>query len=406
MPLFRKASIVFLTVLTLVSCRRDPNVAKKQYLESGDKYFEHERYKNAAIQYQNAMKIDRKYGPAYYKLGIVYMKVKPPQFAAAIHNFRRAVQLLEGNQAYQEEYKDSMVQLAQLELAFLSKDKSALENEVPDYCEKLFKRDPNSFDAFRLTGDLAFARYGLAADSGPSVQNKLLDDAMENYHKADSIKPGDPGVSLQIGIILEKEQHLAEAEQYFRKVIDKEKASYPAYMNLYRVYMKEQKTGDAEQLLKEAIQNNPKNHEYMERLAYHYGVLGRRDDMLNVLSQIKAHANDFDAVYSLVGDFYLRIGDTDSALREYREGIQKDPKRKALYQHDVISTLIRQGKRAEAAEMNNEILKENPKDPDAKSLAATFLLDQGDVNNALTQLQAVVTSSPDNAVAHFELGRA
>jgi tetratricopeptide (TPR) repeat protein len=28
------------------------------------------------------------------------------------------------------------------------------------------------------------------------------------------------------------------------------------------------------------------------------------------------------------------------------------------------------------------------------------------VNNALTQLQAVVTSSPDNAVAHFQLGRA
>ena len=122
----------------------------------------------------------------------------------------------------------------------------------------------------------------------------------------------------------------------------------------------------------------------MERLAYHYGALGRRDDMLNVLAQIKAHAKDFDAVYQVVGDFYLRTGDTDSALREYREGIQKDPKRKATYQHDMISVLMRQGKRAEAAEVNNEILKENPKDADAKSLAATFLLDQGDVNNALT----------------------
>ena len=108
----------------------------------------------------------------------------------------------------------------------------------------------------------------------------------------------------------------------------------------------------------------------------------------------------------MVGDFYLRIGDTESALREYREGIQKDPKRKSTYQHDIIQVLLRQGKRAEAAEVNNEILKENPKDADARSLSATFLLEQGDVNSALTQLQAVVTTSPDNAVAHFELGRA
>ena len=367
MPLFRKALIVLLFALSLVSCRRDPNVAKKQYLESGNKYFEHERYKNAAIQYQNAIKIDRKYGPAYYKLGVTYLKMKPPQFGTAIHHFRRAVELLEGNQAYQEEFKDAMVQLAQLDLAFLSKDKTVMDQDVPEYCDKLFKKDPNSFDGFRLTGDLNFTKYVQAADSGPTTQNQLLAAAMENYRKADSIKPGDPGVSMQIGIILERQNQLADAETYFRKVLDKEKTSYAAYMNLYRLYMKQQRTADAEQLLKEAIQNNPKNHEYMERLAYHYGALGRHDDMVNVLTQIKAHANDFDGAYSVVGDFYLRIGDTDSALREYREGIQKDPKRKALYQHDVISTLIRQGKRAEAAEMNNEILKENPKDADAKS---------------------------------------
>jgi tetratricopeptide (TPR) repeat protein len=406
MSFFRRASIVFLLALTMVSCKRDPNVAKKQYLESGNKYFEHARYKNAAIQYQNAIKIDRKYGPAYYKLGLVYMKMSPPQISSAIHHFRRAKELLEGNQAYQEEFKDSMIQLAELDLVFLYKDRSILEKDVPEYCEKLLKKDPNSFDGYRLTGDLDFVKYGQSADAGPTVQAELLDEAMKAYRKADSIKPGDPGVSMQIGLILERQKHLAEAEPYIRKAIDKDKTSYAAYMALYKLYMAEQKTAEAEQLLKEAIQNNPKSHEYMERLAYHYGVLGRRDDMLNVLAQIKAHSKDFEAVYSVVGDFYLRTGDTESALREYREGIQKDPKRKALYQHDIISTLIRQGKRAEAAEVNNEILKENPKDPDAKSLEATFLLDQGDVNNALTKLQAVVIGNPENATAHFELGRA
>jgi tetratricopeptide (TPR) repeat protein len=301
-----------------------------------------------------------------------------------------------------------MVRLAELDLTYaVRNDKTVLDHEVPDICEKLFKKDPNSFDAFRLTGELNVARYGESVKvAGQTVANQFLDAAMENYQKADQIKPNDPQVSMQIGTILAQRGQFAEAEPYFRKVIDKDKSSFSAITSLYKLYMREQKAGAAEQVLKEAIQNNPKSPEYRETLAYHYGVLGRRDDMLNVLAEIKAHAKDFEAVYQVVGDFYYRTGDADSAIREYREGIQKDPKRKSTYQHDIIQVLLRQGKRAEAAELNNEVLKENPKDPDAKSLSASFLLDQGDVNAALTQLQAVVTSSPDNAVAHFQLGRA
>jgi tetratricopeptide (TPR) repeat protein len=405
MPFFRRTSIIFLVALTLVSCRRDPNVVKQQYLDSGNKYFDHGRYKQASIQYQNAIKIDRKFGPAYYRLALVYMKITPPQINTAIHQFRRAKELLEGNQAYQEEYKDSLIQLAELDLVFLARDKTILK-DVEDYCTILFKKDPNSFDATRLTGDLNFTKSVQAVDAGPTVANGFLDTAMEYYRKADAVKPGDVGVLVQIGKILVRQKQYAEAETYFRRVVDTDKTSYVGIMNLYGLYMTEQKTADGERLLKEAIQNNPKSHEYLERLAYHYGATGRRDDMLNVLAQIKSHAKDFDAVYRVVGDFYLRIGDTESALREYREGIQKDPKRKSVYQHDIIQVLLRQGKRAEAAEVNNEILKENPKDADAKSLSASFLLDQGDVNSALTQLQSVVTTSPDNATAHYELGRA
>jgi tetratricopeptide (TPR) repeat protein len=400
---FRLVTTVSLIALTLASCARDPNVAKKKYLDSGNRYMDRGRLKEAAIQYQNAVKIDPKYGPAHYKLAKVYMAVKPPQIGAAIEQFRRAKELLKGNQAYQEEYKDSMVQLSDLYLFFLPKDKELLD-DVQTYCDELFKKDPNSFDGFRLSGDLSYTRA--SQEVAPTAAEALRNTAMGFYRKADAVRPGDPAVSMQIGAILFAEKQYADAEPYFRKAIDKDKSSYQGYMNLYRDYMIEQKTGEAEALLKEAIQNNPKTPVYMERLAYHYGALGRRDDMLNVLAQIKAHAQDFDAVYQIVGNFYLRAGDTDSALREYREGIVKDPKHKSNYQKAIIEVLLRQGKRAEATEVNNQILKDNPKDPDAKSLAATFLLDQGDVNAALTQLQAVVTSSPDNAVARFQLGRA
>lgn len=415
MPFFRQVTVVVLLALTLVSCRRDPNVAKKQYLESGNKYMDRGRLKEAAIQYQNAVKIDPKYGPAYYKLGLLYLKSGNPGFA--LRNFHRAVELLETNQAYQEEYKDAMIQAADIDLIALYKDKAALDEVggtleeggkpgTDGYIQKLLKKDPNSFDAFRLSGHLNFVKGLSEQQLTPSVAAASFDTAMEFYRKADALKPGDARVQTDMGNILLVQKHYAEAEPYFQKVIEKNKTLKPAYVDLYRLYMMEQKTGEAEQLLKQGIQNNPKDPEFLERLAYHYGALGRREDMLNVLGQIKAHAKEFQAVNQVVGDFYLRTGDAESALREYREGILNDASRKEMYQKREIEVLLRQGKRAEAAEVNKQILKENPKDPDAKSLRATFLLDGGDVNTALTELQSVVTTSPDNAVAHYQLGRA
>ena len=408
MPTFRQVIIVFLTALTLVSCRRDPIAAKNHYLESGNKYFDRGRFTEAGIQYQNAVKIDPKFGPAHYKLGLVSMKVTPPSAARAVKEFRRAVELLKDNQAYRDEYKAAMIRLSELYIALGYGDKQLMA-DAAGYCDQLFKMDPNSFDAARLTGDLNLARAKVAGEgatgSAAAVEKSLV-DAMEYYRKAEALKPNDPAIANQIGQVLWHQKHYAEAEPYFRKVIDHDKTAFTAYLNLYGLFMAEGKTPQAEQVLKEGAQINPKNSAFLERLAFHYATQGRHDEMIDTLRQIKTHAKDWDGVYRFVGDFYLRSNDTESALREYREAIVQDPKHKATYQHSIVEALMHQGKRAEAAEMNSQILKENPKDNDAKSLAATFVLDRGDVARAIMGLQAVLTSDPNNAVAHYELGRA
>jgi tetratricopeptide (TPR) repeat protein len=399
-----------LLALVLVSCRSNPTVAKNRYLESGNKYFQRGRYSEALIQYQNAIKIDPRFGPAYSKLAQTYLKVKPQNGSGAYRAFLRAIELLKDNQAYQDEYKQALIKVSQILLTAASSDKTNRQQyleEAGKHSDELLKRDPNSFEAHALQGDLNAVRAQVELEGLiPSNAVPLLDAAMQDYRQAEAIKPGEISLTYSIGQVLEKQKHYEEAAQYYRKVIDKDKTSYHGYISLYRLYMIQNRPSDGEQVLKLAIQNNPKSAEYLERLAYHYGAAGRRDDMVNVLQQIKSHANDWASVYQVVGDFYVRIGDAESALREFREGIVKEPKRKLAYQHSIIEVLLRQGKRAEAAEVNNQVLKENPKDADARSLAATFMLDQGDINKATLELQAVVTSSPDNAVAHYQLGRA
>jgi hypothetical protein len=59
-----KSLVVILAALTLVSCSRDPNVAKKRYLENGNKYFAKGKFKEASIMYRNALQKDQRYGLA------------------------------------------------------------------------------------------------------------------------------------------------------------------------------------------------------------------------------------------------------------------------------------------------------------------------------------------------------
>jgi tetratricopeptide (TPR) repeat protein len=59
-----------------------------------------------------------------------------------------------------------------------------------------------------------------------------------------------------------------------------------------------------------------------------------------------------------------------------------------------------------ATAKNEEILKLDAKDPEARGLKATLSMDKGEFAGATTELQSVVTARPQNYVAHFNLGRA
>src|SRR5438270_384966 len=93
MSLRQAAAVCLLaTIVVLGGCNRDPNVAKRRYLDSGNRYFEKGKYKEARIMYLDALKKDHRYGPAYYHLGLTALKIGPT--SEAVSALRRAVELL------------------------------------------------------------------------------------------------------------------------------------------------------------------------------------------------------------------------------------------------------------------------------------------------------------------------
>ena len=155
--------LVMLTVGGLVSCSRSPEVAKRRYLESGNKYFDRAKYKEARIMYLDAIQKDRLFGPAYYRLGLTSLKLQA--LAEAVGAFRRAMDLIKVDQP---EHWDAMVKLSEIYLLVgRGQNQKQYLDEVRVFCDKLLKRDANSFDGHRLTADAGLCS---APHDRPSVR--------------------------------------------------------------------------------------------------------------------------------------------------------------------------------------------------------------------------------------------
>jgi tetratricopeptide (TPR) repeat protein len=397
-----KTRVIILAVLALafISCSRDPNVAKVRYLENGNKYFAKGKYKEASIMYRNSLQKDQRYGPAYYHLALTDLKLG--RVSQALGSLRRALELIPKDQP---EYREAQIRLAEIYIGF-SREAQPLA-EVDGIVKELLQRDPNSFDGHRLRAELDFVQAQISFRAGHAEESqKLLDDSIAEYRKAASIQAPTAALNMQLARALAASRQYAEAERIYKEVIAKDKTQTQAYTELYTLYLAQNKMAEAEQTLKNGAASNPKQVNYLVMLANLYSATKRHDDMVNVLNQIKSHAKEFERAYLVVGDFYFRTGDLNAALKEYKIGIDADPKQKATYEKRMIEVLMRQGKRREAGDVNAAILKDNPKDSDARGLQASMLLDRGEVQKAVSELQAVVNATPDNFVARYNLGRA
>jgi tetratricopeptide (TPR) repeat protein len=351
--------------------------------------------------YRNALQKDQRYGPAYYRLALSELKLG--RVSGAVGSLRRAIELLPHDQP---ERWDAAVKLSELYLALARNNKQYMD-EVDGYIKGLFERDPESFDAHRLSGDMLLAQAEASYRTGNREQAKeQVRSAIQAFQKADGIKAGDRDVMLALARAYNADQRPAEAEKLYRQVIDKDKSLMAAYTELYGLYLLQNKAVEAEAVLKSAAAANPKQYHYLTLLAGHYYGQKRRDDVVRVLDRIKSHAKENEQAYLTVGDFYLRMGEAEEAIRQYKEGMAARPQQKTVYEKRVIEALMRQGKKAEAAEVASAILKDNPKDSDARGLQASLLLEKGDVLKAIGELQAVVSTAPDNFVARYNLGRA
>jgi tetratricopeptide (TPR) repeat protein len=377
-------------LILCAACNRDPVSQSRTLVESGNKYYNKSKFKEASILYRKALSKNAKNGEAYYKLGLTELKLQ--NFGPASQAFRRALDLQPAN-------NDAATKLADIYwLAYASdprKFKSFLA-EIRDLSDGLLKRDPKSFDGLRLAGYLALA-------------DQKIPDALAKFEAANQSKPYQPELTMVLVQTLLASNRSADAEALAKNFLARQKNYAPMYDQLLRLYISRSQYAEAEQLLKDKVANNPKQEAFYLQLAGFYLGTQKRPDMESTLQRLLSDSKDFPMAHLTVGRFFFRARDFDRARHEYDEGLKSTPKEKALYQKAIVELLAAQNKNQEAKTIVDEVLKDNPKDAQAIEMRSALLLQGGtpeQIQTAINDLQTLVTKSPENPNYRFELGRA
>jgi tetratricopeptide (TPR) repeat protein len=379
-----------LLLLVLASCSTDPKAQAQRYVEQGNKFFGRAMYKEAGIMYRKAYAKNPLFGEAYYRMGLTDLKLGG--LGEAIGMFRRAVEL-------QPENSDAAVQLANIYVfAATQGGKQGPEflEEALEQAEKILAKDPNSFEGLRLSGQIALLKNDTKT-------------AVAQLQHANQLKPNSSDVVLSYFEALARNNQKDAGEKLLLAFIGQEKTFGAAYDRLYYQYMVDKQPDAAERIMKLKVENNPKSSNYVLQLAAHYVIVNRRADMDATMRRL-TDEKQFPDGHLMAGDFYFfRLREIELAKQQYEAGIAAFPKDKAIYQKRMVELYASTGSNAQANQMVDALLKENPKDMDAIAMHAALLLTSGkkeEVDQAAADLQGLVAKNPNNHLLRFNYARA
>jgi tetratricopeptide (TPR) repeat protein len=368
---------VCLLAAMVTGCSRDPNVRKQKYLESGQRYYDKGRYREAEIQFENAIQIDDRFTDAHYKMALTEMKLQ--QWARAYQELSTTIQLQPDQYA------------AHLDLANLLILGHRF-SEAKEHLDLVAPKEPSNPEVF-------IARSNYYAGTGN------LPAAMADLQKALQLDPSRSDTYLELAFVQMRGEQFDAAEASFKKAAELSQKSTNALLSMGNFYQSRGRYPEAEQWFKRAMQVASDDPNPRLALATLYIIENKPGQAEEFLRQSKKDFPNDPVGYRMLGDFYFANNQLDKATAEYAVLFQEHPK-DMVVKKNYVQLLILKDRMEDARKLNDEVLKSKPDDEDAQVYRGEIEIHSGKPNDATNTLQAVLKNDPDNAVAHYQLGLA
>lgn len=371
--------IMLLVAFALLSgCHGDPNVRKQKYLESGKRYSTEGKYREAAIQFLNALKIDKSYPDAHYELAKAYEHLGDPRAAHA--ELARTVELQPTNYA-------ARIDLGNLGLA------GGRIDDAQGQANAVLAAQPNNPDVHALLAAIAI-RKGQKDQALLELQRALeLDPNRAAFHDDMALlQSGDPTKASTV-------------EEEMKKSVALDPKSVNAKLLLVAFYIKNSRWPEAEQVSRDAVAADPKSLPARAALADVFLKQGNQAKAEEVLRQASQDLSDNPHGVSMLADYYAGSGQVDKSKAEFASLASKYPKNIQL-KKGYIRVLLEARDYGTAQTVVTELMKKNSKDPEVAGLNGIVLLNEGKASDAVNALQQAVKDSPKDAFLQYWLGKA
>jgi tetratricopeptide (TPR) repeat protein len=370
--------MLLLAVTLLAGCHRDPNARKHKYLDSGNRYSSQGKYREAAIQYLNALKVDKSFPDAHYALGQAYMHLG--QFSSAYAELTRTVELQPAN------YK-ARIDLGNLLLA------GGKINDAQKQADAVLAVQPNNPDVHAMLSALAVRRG-----------NKDL--ALTEINRALALEPARAAFHEDLAILQSSDTSKASSvEDELKKAIALDPKSVNAKMLLASFYARTGRLQDAEKISWDAVATDPKSLTARASLAEVVLKQGNPSRAEEVLRQASKDLADNPQGVRILADYYVGSGQMDKARAEFASLAAKYPKNVPA-QKGYIRLLLQVKDYETARTVVAALMKNSSKDPEVAALNGIVLLNDGKAGEAVEALTDGAKNYPKDAFIQYWLGKA
>jgi Tfp pilus assembly protein PilF len=377
----RRISIVLAVSLTLgltAGCHRDPNKEKLRYLESGKRYADQGKLKEATIQFANALKVDRNYADAHYQLSKVFLK--EGSIMPAYGELMRTVDLQPGN-------LQARIDLGNILLAGKQIDRATAQATA------VLAIDNNNADAHALLSSIAAAK-GDRIEALAQIQQALAAD------------PNRAAFHASLGLLQSNDPATAAAgEDQLRKAVSLDGKNVTARVVLASLLQKKGDLQGAEEQMKAAVAADPKSVMARASLADLYMHQKDTAKAEQTLHRASEDLSDSESGAGMLATYYIRTNQLAAGETAYADLVAKHPKSAPL-KIAYLRLLILNKDLPKARTVGTELAKNESNIPEVAVLNGMLQLNDGKAADAFNTLQKAAKANPDNLVVKLWLGRA
>jgi tetratricopeptide (TPR) repeat protein len=339
------ASLIFLGFVS--GCSKNPAELQKKFMAEGRHYLSEGKASEAIIEFQNLLKVNPHSSKGHYWLGEAYLK--KGWVLESVQEFREASR------------EDPLFLGAHLALARYGVNSGQWEATRPEV-EAILKIDPKNAEGWAIAGQRARARG-------------KIEEAEKDLGRALSLDPASVRGLVAMGDLKRDETHPNQAKEFYRKAIARDPNSSRAWTGLGFVSQAVGQNEEARKDFAKAVEVDTSDLRSRIIQANFFAQQGDVKKAIALLNAIPAKKTDL-RIPVKIAEYETMTGENEKAIRILHPYV-----RQKIQIPDIDFTLAKayeqSGKRQEALDMVDRLLKLGSLPPLMKISAARILFAEG-----------------------------